>query len=92
METIVSSMVERVARAFADKTYAGGSEVWDTLQEYERTAFYEGARAAILEMRSPTEEMLIKSPVPAIVMPGDTSSYGDWWRAMIDAALEHSQK
>lgn len=86
------SMIERVARRLFwqhDGKYAErGMPTWESLDDLTRDSFLKDARAAIDEMREPTD---------AMVEAGDKDTR-DWasaetaYRAMIDAAISDDGK
>lgn len=78
----MSEMVERVARAIAerDRNPADDDE-WDQLKPWVQDAFREDARAAIAAMREPTDAMISEAMA-------ERDCYYSIYTAMIDAALE----
>jgi hypothetical protein len=85
---MTESMIERVARRLFwqhDGKYAErGMPTWTSLDEATRNGFIKDARAAIDEMREPTDDMK-HAPV---AQDGDWSDERDLiWKGMIDAAL-----
>lgn len=85
----MSEMIERVAKAmipvFCDNGMPISSPDEGTLDDVEMerwNALVEAARAAIQELRDPTNGMVTE----AWMLSGD-SSPTEYWRAMIDEAL-----
>lgn len=95
---MADSMIERVARTMCLQRYkaedrwdaVGRPDRWERigpdLREYWRTL----ARTAIAAMRDLTEtEMLAAGPCLIEASEhGNSAPVGEWWRAIIDAALK----
>lgn len=76
---MAESMINRVAWAIAQADNRNAA--WDIAPDF----FLEQARAAIEEMRRPTERMI---EGPAKSHMDSYSSNLAWWNAMINSALE----
>ena len=76
----MSEMVERVARRLLESN----GYLWENASEGTREEFEADARAAIAELREPTEAMIRACDWPNT---DRNSSLEDVWRVMIDAAL-----
>lgn len=81
------NMIEKVARAMLNADNADNADVvsWDELTSVKAKSYKRHAKAAILAMREPSEEM---------VKAADVSIHSDFyppnitWEKMIEAALK----
>ena len=92
----MTSMVERVARALYEllRKDFRDQAVWERTTEMDREVFRPFARAAIVAMREPTDEMVDAGFHKADTNDRSERAYrwvaDDVWHAMIDAALEET--
>lgn len=80
----MSEMLERIARAIADWTYAtqheDSDEDWRDMSPIDKSVFFDAARAVVKIMRDPDEAMMAEG----------CQWYDDYersWQAMIDVIL-----
>jgi len=101
MSEKTETMVERVARRLFSVDYPDAGDVEETLWERREAFYMASARAAIREMRVPTEAMV--AATEELVVGYDDFACGDGtlymhhddaasaWRSMIDAALNEKE-
>lgn len=82
MSENTQGLLEKIARAIHFRGDDQGDDAWNHCQPWLREVAREQARAALTAMREPTEDQLRAA--------WDAVDYNidDFWRAMVDAALE----